>query len=111
MAQSPRLLAGPLPSYVPFSKFQSLSVLQGPHLQMGQRQQVCGSRFQAPCTSGLCDPRAHGDIGPLVSKSFICQSGKEAPSVALVLGRSPLWAAFSAVPSWEGKEQGCALDG
>lgn len=111
MAQSPRLLAGPLPSCVPFSKFQSLSVLRGPHLQMGQRQQVCGSRFQAPCTSGHCGPMAHGDICPLACESFICQSGKEAPSVALVLGRNPLWAAFGAVPSCEGKGQGRALDG
>lgn len=31
--------------------------------------------------------------------------------MALVLGWNPLWAAFGAVPSCEGKGQGRALDG
>lgn len=64
MAQSPRLLAGPLPSCVPFSKFQSLSVLRGPHLQMGSGSRSVVPGFRLPALPVTVVQRLTGTFAP-----------------------------------------------
>lgn len=105
MAQSLRLLAGPSPAVCP----QAGSSVCGSVSSSGgsdNRSVILSSRL---CTSGLCDPRAHGNTCPLACEGFTRLPGKEGslcvPCSDLFPGLSPFQAALCPIPTWREEDE------